>query len=166
MCEDCEASVYQKVTGEHSWEETVVDATCTDAQKVITKCTVCEEEKAVVTIGEALGHDWKETHVDATCTEAAGLTKACKRCDATEGYAPYPSDSDAYEPAKGHQLGDPVVVAPTCKEKGYTVKSCKNCDYKEKSDEQEVVADAHDIELVSIIKEATCTTPGVGKYEC
>ena len=166
VCEDCEASVYQKVTGEHSWEETVVDATCTDAQKVITKCTVCEEEKAVVTIGEALGHDWKETHVDATCTEAAGLTKACKRCDATEGYAPYPSDSDAYEAAKGHELGDPVVVAPTCKEKGYTVKSCKNCDYAEKSDEQEVVADAHDIELVSIIKEATCTTPGVGKYEC
>ena len=45
VCEDCGASKYQKVSGEHSYKETVEDATCTTPQKIVVKCEHCNDVK-------------------------------------------------------------------------------------------------------------------------
>ena len=68
-------------------------------------------------------------------------------------------------PATGHDY-EAVVTAPTCKDCGYTTHTCKNCGDSYVDNETDPIEDAHVYELVRTMKEPTCSTTGIGKYEC
>ena len=162
FAEEAEAPAQCKHEDAH-WE-TVEEATCTEPGKQVLHCHDCEtdlEEKEI----PALGHDLQPTgeFAEPTCTEGAGEVYACSRCDYVETKA---IDGAAAEPALGHDLVETVVPA-TCKEGGYTLVTCKRCDYSEKKNETPVDEDAHNFVLQEpALKEATCTTTGIGRYVC
>ena len=168
ICKDCKATVYQRVVGKHNNVEVVSDATCTEAQKVSIKCSVCETVSSVTEVGKALGHDWEETHVDATCGQAAGVAAKCKVCGEEKDFEPYPeSNKELYAPAKEHSWDEGKVVPATCQEGGYTLQTCANCKKTQKVNLTEAdKVNGHKKELISVLKEASCTTPGIGKYAC
>ena len=169
-CDACEEELYKKVVGNHNVKEIVTDATCTEAQKVEAKCTLCDYVEASTSAGlaPALGHDLKVTEFAATCDKNAGTASKCTRCDYVEEFAAYPEGHEKYEEAIGHKWDEGKVVAATCKAGGYTLFTCENCEGTKKENETEVDETAHVKGEVptSVLKEATCTTPGIGKYNC
>ena len=150
-------------TGKHTFvDETDIPATCTEPEKIGRICKVCgAADGEVEEIGEALGHDWDDgVYTKADCLKAEREVFTCKRCGKTrDEFIP---DGEA---AKGHELVD-KIVAPTCKTKGYTERTCERCDLYEKINETEIDKDAHVAKLDKVIREATCTVNGLGRYTC
>ena len=150
-------------TGKHTFvDETDIPATCTEPEKIGRICKVCgAADGEVEEIGEALGHDWDDgVYTKADCLKAEREVFTCKRCGETrDEFIP---DGEA---AKGHKFVD-KIVAPTCKTKGYTERTCERCDLYEKINETDPVADAHVAKLDKVIREATCTVNGLGRYTC
>ena len=150
-------------TGKHEFvDEFVIPATCTEPEKVGRICKVCgKADGKVQEIGKALGHDWDDGELkDADCEKAERVVTTCKRCGEIR--------EDSFEGAKpktGHKLVE-KIVAPTCKTKGYTERTCERCDLYEKINETDPVADAHVAKLDKVIREATCTVNGLGRYTC
>ena len=143
-------------------DETVIPATCTEPEKVGRICKVCgKADGKVQEIGKALGHDWDDGELkDADCEKAERVVTTCKRCGEIR--------EDSFEgakPATGHKFVE-KIVAPTCKTKGYTERTCERCDLYEKTNETDPVADAHVAKLDKVIREATCTVNGLGRYTC
>ena len=168
-CDACKAEIYKKVIGEHNIEEIVTDATCTAPQTVDIKCTLCDYKEETYEIAKALGHDLVVTELKATCEQAAGEAKKCTRCDYKEDFTAYPEGHEKYEAAKEHAWDEGKVVAATCKEKGYTLKTCATCKATKKVNETEVdKVNGHvkSDEPTSVLKEADCKNPGIGKYTC
>ena len=148
----------------HDWDAGVLkNATCDYAQHVLYTCKTCGETKAEETGLEgsaALGHDWVDDKVVApTCTDEGYTLQKCKRCSATQ-------EINKQE-ATGHDYYE-KVVAPTCKVEGYTLKLCNKCDFSEEVVDSKVPvdADAHTPVKGTVLKEATCDTPGVAKSVC
>ena len=84
----------------------------------------------------------------------------CKRCGETkEDVLP---DGEA---AKGHKY-EVKVVEPTCKTKGYKAKVCSVCGDTEVIEELEPVAENHVAKLDKVIRKATCSANGLGRYVC
>ena len=150
-------------TGKHTFvDETDIPATCTEPEKIGRICKVCgAADGKVEEIGEALGHDWDDgVYTKADCLKAEREVFTCKRCGKTrDEFIP---DGEA---AKGHKFVD-KIVAPTCKTKGYTERTCERCDLYEKINETEIDKDAHVAKLDKVIREATCTVNGLGRYTC
>lgn len=148
----------------HDWDAGVLkNATCDYAQHVLYTCKTCGETKAEETGLEgsaALGHDWVDDKVVApTCTDEGYTLQKCKRCSATQ-------EINKQE-ATGHDHYE-KVVAPTCKVEGYTLKLCNKCDFSEEVEGSKVPVDAnaHTPVKGTVLKEATCDTPGVAKSVC
>ena len=150
-------------TGKHTFvDETDIPATCTEPEKIGRICKVCgAADGKVEEIGEALGHDWDDgVYTKADCLKAEREVFTCKRCGKTrDEFIPNG------EAAKGHKFVD-KIVAPTCKTKGYTERTCERCDLYEKINETEIDKDAHVAKLDKVIREATCTVNGLGRYTC
>ncbi len=107
--------------------------------------------------------EFEEKVVDASCESAAGVKFTCKVCGA-EKFEEF-TDPELAKPQLKHEY-EAVVTAPTCKDKGYTTHTCKLCGDTYKDAETDIVPDAHVAKLVKTLKEATCTTTGIGKYAC
>jgi hypothetical protein len=166
-CDACKVAVYKKEVGKHVVDYVVEDATCTKAQKVTEKCTVCKTVLAETVVAEALGHDFVETLIEASCESAAGVAAKCSRCDEKKDFAPFEEGHELYAPAKGHKWDEGKVVAPTCKEGGYTLQTCANCKATQKVNKTEAdKVNGHKSVRVAVLKEATCKTNGIGKFAC
>ena len=150
-------------TGKHEFvDETVIPATCTEPEKVGRICKVCgKADGKVQEIDKALGHDWDDGELkDADCEKAERVVYTCKRCGETkEDVLP---DGEA---AKGHKY-EVKVVEPTCKTKGYKAKVCSVCGDTEVIEELEPVAGNHVAKLDKVIRKATCSANGLGRYVC
>lgn len=153
---------------EHKFEEIVIDATCTEAQMVVVRCKICEyvesknptydEETGELT--KPLGHKpGAKQEFKATCEEGSGYTITCTRCNEV-------IESKTNDDAKGHDWKATEVVKPTCSAKGYTVYECSACGKTKEDNETAIDPTNHVPELVKTIQAATCTVPGVGKYQC
>ena len=150
-------------TGKHEFvDEFVIPATCTEPEKVGRICKVCgKADGKVQEIDKALGHDWDDGELkDADCEKAERVVYTCKRCGETkEDVLP---DGEA---AKGHKY-EVKVVEPTCKTKGYKAKVCSVCGDTEVIEELEPVAENHVAKLDKVIRPATCSANGLGRYVC
>jgi len=139
-------------------------ATCTEGGLDTLKCSRCDvtEEKAT----EALGHSCNDgAHVEADCDHASGVKYTCTVCGETMVEA-YPDGVG--EPALGHKEALMADVAPTCKDTGLTGGVyCTVCgETLVEPTEVPVDLNAHVKKLSKTLKEATCTTTGIGKYVC
>ena len=115
-------------TGNHSWTpDYVVDATCTEDEKVGTFCSVCKQQKpgteVTVMEGTALGHDPielvdDEEYVAPTCTEGGVIVTGCSRCDLRE--------VEEVE-ALGHVEGEHAYLPADCENNGRDVIYCDVC---------------------------------------
>ena len=164
-CSRCDATKSEETEADgHDWDNGVIkNANCDSAQHVLYTCKTCGETKAEETGLEgsaALGHKWSDVKVVApTCTEAGYTLQECDRCGKTREITPVD--------ALGH-VSYEKVIAPTCSAKGYTLTLCEKCDLSEKVEgsETEIDANAHTASKGTILKEATCDTPGVAKSVC
>ena len=123
-CELCKKTQYTSAYAHH-FEETAIEATCTEPAKVGEKCTVCGAvgEAEVVEGSEALGHDLvldeeNEKYVAATCEEGGHDTFKCSRCD-------YTVEEDTK--AMGHEWEDTGVVDADCENAAGVQQTCANC---------------------------------------
>lgn len=99
----------------HQYEETTVDATCTEPGSITKVCKLCGHAEVteipakghtfkdgVCTVcGFVCQHDYTETTKEATCTEPGSITKTCTICGYTEV---------TEIPAKGHTFKDGVCT--------------------------------------------------------
>ena len=163
-CDACKKEVYRKIVGKHNIEEIVTDATCEANQKVEIKCTLCDYKEETVEIANTkLTHNWVVTEFEATCGRPSGTASKCTLCGEEKEFT---ADVDG-DPALEHVWEDTKVVEATCQEKGYTLQTCKNCKATQKANEGTELGDHVKGEKpVSVLKEADCKNPGVGKYEC
>ena len=141
--------------------EGYVAATCEEGGHDTLKCSRCDytEEKDT----EALGHQYDEgVHTEATCEDASGVLYTCEVCGATkvEEYPP-----EIGEEALGHDY-EAEVTEPTCAAGGYTTYTCTRCGDSYMADETEADPEAHVAVLGTVLKAPTCTTTGIGRYEC
>ena len=157
-CKETKTEVIE-ATGEHNFEEKLVEATCTENAKAGRVCTVCgaTDGEMVEVPGTALGHDLvedEETLVPATCTEAGSVTLKCSRegCDHTE---------EKVLPATGHTPGEPEMVEPTCTESGKSVVKCAVCgEILESTDLGELAPATGHTPVAMEEVAATCATAG------
>lgn len=146
---------------EHEWEETAVTATCTEAGDIVSKCTICGQEKREPV--EALGHDWDEENIEeteaATCQKAGSGKASCRRC--TE-------KKDVVIPQLQHNIprADRDKTRPaTCTKDGLRVGKCTLCG----KEDAEVVIPAlgHNFSGNSVVvSKATCEEEGISKISC
>ena len=167
VCQETKTEVIP-ATGEHDFEESFVDATCTEPAKAGQVCKVCGATNGDMTVvegSEALGHDWvldtdAEGYVAATCEEGGHNVYKCSRCDET-------MEEDVE--ALGHQWDDGEYAEPDCTHAGgvkYTCTVCGDTWVDEFTGELEEPALQHTEEAVADVP-ATCTTPGwTGKVIC
>ena len=151
-------------TNQHNYQEGYIDATCTEPMKAGRICTVCNKpDGELQSVGKPLGHDIESTVIEATCEEGAKAEETCKRCDYTAT-----KDLSNLIPAKGHKPVEVAEVPATCTKAGTEAGTkCSVCDKSLSGmGKIEINPDNHEYELVNTLVEATCTTPGVGKYEC
>ena len=141
-------------------DEFVIDATCEEPMKVGRICKVCgKADGEVKTVGEKLGHDWDDGELkDADCEKAERVVYTCKRCGETK------EDVIGTE-VLGHKYKE-KVVEPTCKTKGYKANVCSVCGDTKVIEELEPVAENHVAKLDKVIREATCSANGLGRYVC
>ena len=153
-CEICDGFETREVAVlEHTYEEVVVDATCTEAGKIIYTCSRCNdtytEQKS-----EPAGHSFGEWKVksEATCTQDGTETRICEICDETE---------ERTLKAKGHKYVDKGTAA-TCTENGVKKEVCERCsDAKE-----EVTVQKLGHSLAKKTATATCTQGGYELTYC
>ncbi len=168
-CSRCDMTKTETIpaTGEHT-EELIPgkEPTCTEAGLTDgVKCSVCD---AILMSQEeipATGHTPDEAkHIPATCTENGKAVTKCAVCGETIEEA----DLGELDPAKGHKEEAIPAVPATCGTTGRTEgKKCSACGViLVKQEETPIVADAHNYKLDKTLKEAACTTTGIGKYVC
>ena len=133
----------------HSYEASVVDATCTENGFVTYTCAECGDSYAEEIA--ALGHSYKASVTEPTCTAAGYTTYTCSAC----------GDSYAEEiAALGHSY-KASVTEPTCTAAGYTTYTCASCG---DSYAEEMAALGHSYK--AFVTEPTCTAAGYTTYTC
>jgi len=154
-CSRCDLILIAQETVEelgHSYEDTVVEPTCTADGYTRHDCTRCTYSYTDTQVA-ALGHSYKDTVIDPTCT-AEGYTKHdCIRC--THSY------TDTPVAALGHSYKD-TVIDPTCTAEGYTKHDCIRCTHS--YTDTPVAALGHSYE--DTVVEPTCTADGYTKHDC
>ena len=162
-CELCGDFEYEKTPFKHGeGKEDVKDATCTKPETVGLYCEKCGELIGEVQeVGKALGHDLgKGTEKKADCAGPDRVEYTCSLCGETVVEA-----IEGGEAAKEHDWEAKIVPA-TCKTKGYEGRVCKACGKVEKAKELPIDENAHVAKLGKVIREATCTTNGLGRSVC
>ena len=145
----------------HKWGEYVTETpvSCTEAEVRIRKCPNCLGVERI-TVGSPLGHDYsslKITAKAATCTtDGVGIFQ-CTRCSST---------TEKVIPAYGHKWGEWTTEAEaTCTSPKIQIRKCPNCLMKETKTVGSPLG--HDYSVFKLTaKAATCTTDGVGIYQC
>ena len=145
----------------HKWGEYVTETpvSCTEAEVRIRKCQNCLGVERI-TVGSPLGHDYsslKITAKAATCTtDGVGIFQ-CTRCSST---------TEKVIPAYGHKWGEWTTEAEaTCTSPKIQIRKCPNCLMKETKTVGSPLG--HDYSVFKLTaKAATCTTDGVGIYQC
>ena len=167
-------------------EETVSEATCTEAKQVKYRCNhkenylikdvggfdptkygikvevplECNDTK-VLPVGNALGHDFDEEAI-AALKPCQTKTFTCRRDGCNE--------TKVIKATKAHTPGEwEVLAAPTCTENGKRIKKCTVCGeiLEEDTNSKDMVALGHDFEGAEWVIEApTCTTPGQRYQVC
>ena len=165
-CDKCEASIYKKEVGKHVVAYEFTDVSCTEAQKVVEKCTLCKTVISETEVTPALGHDWKEVVVAASCDRGAGLATQCANCKEEKSFVAFEEGNELYAPAKGHKWEDTKVVNPTCQKDGYTLQTCANCKKTQEVKGEAAGPQWHKAVLVSTLKEPVCEVNGIGKFKC
>ena len=134
----------------HSYEASVVDATCTENGFVTYTCAECGDSYAEEIA--ALGHSYKASVTEPTCTAAGYTTYTCSAC----------GDSYAEEiAALGHSY-KASVTEPTCTAAGYTTYTCASCGDSYVADE--TAALGHTVETKVV--DATCEENGSISTAC
>ena len=125
---------------EHAYTLTEEEApTCTEAGAQVYCCGICQDSYSQAV--DALGHDW----TNATCT----APKICKRCDETEGQA------------LGHSYSYRVTKEPTTGAAGVLNGTCDRC----MGTTTVILPKLNKTDYTyQIIKAATCTATGTGRY--
>lgn len=144
--------------------EEYVAATCDEGGLDTFTCSRCDYTETQET--EALEHAWIDIEaVDADCVNAAGVKQICDNCGETRVVS---FEGELAESAKGHNPEAVEYVAPTCSTTGLTGKTiCSVCgEILDEGTEVPVDENAHVPVLSSTLREATCTTTGIGKYTC
>ena len=167
-------------------EETVSEATCTEAKQVKYRCNhkenylikdvggydptkygikvevplECNDTK-VLPVGNALGHDFDEEAI-AALKPCQTKTFTCRRDGCNE--------TKVIKAKEAHAPGEwEVLAAPTCTENGKRIKKCTVCGeiLEEDTNSEDMVARGHDFEGAEWVIEApTCTTPGQRYQVC
>ena len=116
-----------EATGEHTFEDEVIPATCTEPEKIGEVCSVCGAEGTTTTVegssplGHALEIDTSDPDYQApTCTEDGSGTKKCTRegCDFTE------TTATTIEKL-GHDWGDDELVEASCQSAAGVKQTCQ-----------------------------------------
>ncbi len=173
VCETEEKNIVVAATG-HKWSEelTTVAATCEANGGLGYKCTKCNATKVVQEFADvfpATGHSYEEEGAqvikDADCVRGAGVEKVCDNCG-LKSFEEFVGEL-AVAPL-GHDLKNKSYVG-TCKTAAYSQDECQRegCSYKANKVTGEKDPNNHaDLELVSTLKAANCTTAGIGLYKC
>ena len=102
---------------EHTYVETIVEATCTANGSKTYKCSSCNDTYSETI--PAVGHSYAVTNtVNATCTSNGSKTYTCSSC------------SDSYSEAisaTGHSYKITNTVNATCTENGASTYTCSSC---------------------------------------
>ena len=167
-------------------EETVSEATCTEAKQVKYRCNFtdkylitnvggfdptkygirvevpleCNDTK-VLPVGNALGHDFDEEAI-AALKPCQTKTFTCRRDGCNE--------TKVIKAKEAHTPGEwEVLAVPTCTENGKRIKKCTVCGevLEEDTNSKDMVALDHDFKDAEwIIEPATCTTAGKRYQVC
>ncbi len=175
ICEACGAKTEMvPVEGSeplgHDWvlndtAEGYVAPTCVKDGVGTYVCAHCDCDEVKTETIPATGHTPGEAeYIPATCTENGKAVKKCAVCGKTIEEA----DLGNADPAEGHKEEAIPAVPATCGTTGLTEgKKCSACGViLVKQEETPIVADAHNYKLDKTLKEAACTTTGIGKYVC
>ena len=163
-CTVCQAEKKATIpaTGEHQYDDKVIDATCTEPAMAGEVCTVCGAVNGEMeAVGEPLGHDYvldedAEDAVAATCTTDGIAVSVCSRCEDTK---------QETVPALGHKW-DKGVVHDDC-EGQYVLYTCQTCG--ETYTELTGLGEVTEHEWVKNEEDstaATCTVAGETVYTC
>lgn len=146
----------------HSYtEEITTKPTCDEKGVKTFTCSRCGDSKTEEIA--ALGHDYQSTGMEeATCEEPAYDVQECTRCGDVQKIE---ITGEAAQSPLGHDFVKDTVVEPTCTEDGYTVYKCSRCG-KTKHDNIVPTTQTHTAEIVTVLREATCSATGVGKAVC
>ena len=135
----------------------VLEATCTNTGKQERFCRACGKKEE--TVIEKIDHVYDWAHASEkdvpTCTADGKLSWMCKFCGDIQGYMP--------DKAVGHDYAK-VVTAPTCTEKGFTTYTCKACNDEYVDNWTDPAG--HKFGNYTVVKEATCETPGSQTGRC
>lgn len=105
-------------------------------------------------------HSWGEVTVDIepTCTQPGESSRHCTVCDARPEVTGIP--------ALGHDFSEQFTqdVAPTCTDNGSESRHCSRCD--EVTDVRRIDALGHDPGDWTVIRQATCSAPGMRNKTC
>ena len=128
-------------------------------------CSVCNEVLVAQETINELGHNFSTewtTDIAPTCATVGSKSRYCSRCG---------DKADVTEiPATGNHIpSDPkeVILNPTCTANGYvwTIVECTVCQ-QELSKETTVIPPEHYCPVWKVIKEPTCTEPGIESGRC
>ena len=151
-CNSCDTKSIP-ATG-HDWGEWEVKTPATGDQPgvKVRKCKVCgvtEEDE----ISEHKYGEWTVVKA-ATCTEKGTEQRTCADCGNVQTRS---------IPATGHEYEEETFKHATCTEDGFVKYKCKKCGdtYTEV-----LPATGHDLWGWSVVKEPTCTEPGLEENEC
>ena len=142
---------------DHSFEDAVVEPTCTESGYVLRVCAVCGTE---IRDRETppLGHEWGEGTVttESTQTDFGVRTFTCTRCGETR--------TEPVPPAGHEHSFTEKTVEPACTEPGYTLLICESCGYSFR--DGETPAPGHSFGAWEQTQAATCTQDGIEQRLC
>lgn len=139
---------------EHTFEQALVQPTCTKEGYVLRNCTVCGgSQKSDFT--EPFGHSYEESLIQPTCKADGYTLLVCSVCSERE-------KTDIVQ-ALGHDYQS-TVTEPTCTAGGYTRHVCSRCEDAYRTDPAEKLG--HEYGEGEETKEPTLTTMGRLTYTC
>ena len=142
-------------------EANSVDATCTEDEILVKKCSVCGQSYTDTTNNEKkLGHDMQLVETIApTCSDEGYSLYKCSRCDYTEKRDTVPAIEGS------HDWQFTKTVAPTCNAEGYDLYTCTKCNSTKKDNVKPIDATNHSFVKTSTVA-PTCTKGGYDLYTC
>ena len=142
-------------------EANSVDATCTEDEILVKKCSVCGQSYTDTTNNEKkLNHNMQLVETIApTCSDEGYSLYKCSRCDYTEKRDTVPAIEGS------HDWQFTRTVAPTCNAEGYDLYTCTKCNSTKKDNIKPVDATNHSFVKTSTVA-PTCTKGGYDLYTC
>ncbi|MDY3251127.1 MAG: hypothetical protein SOX32_12355, partial [Candidatus Choladocola sp.] len=167
-CTECGEEITEvlEATGEHTYKEDLVEATCEAPEMVGEVCEVCGAKKGDMTPvegSEALGHNLvldttNEKYVAATCEEGGLDTLKCSRCDYTE---------EKETAALGHAWDDGEYVDADCENAAGVKYTCENCGKtRVEAFEGELAVPALGHDYKAEVTAPTCQDEGYTTHTC